>query len=195
MLTRIFINMLALFSLANLIACSFASPAPTPNAAEIEKEEQAVYSFFVSENRGLVLILQDTSVGVSDNDPQHAVDFIKSGFKDVSAETAACFKERNQQTTQLAPDMQLSVEYALLSADELKQITSQPNWSDVLNGKYPDSNGYTIFSRVGFNDTLDQAVIYVGSISGSMMGEGFYYLMKKQNGEWKIKEQMMVWIS
>jgi len=48
---------------------------------------------------------------------------------------------------------------------------------------------------VGFNNSLDQAVIYVGNMAGPLIGSGFYYLMEKKNGEWVIKEQVMVWIS
>jgi hypothetical protein len=28
-----------------------------------------------------------------------------------------------------------------------------------------------------------------------LMGSGSYYLMEKQNGEWILKDQVMVWIS
>ncbi len=54
----------------NLLACSVLTPAvPTPRAADIDKEEQAVYSFFVAENNK-ALILQDTSTNMSSDDPQ-----------------------------------------------------------------------------------------------------------------------------
>ena len=87
------------------------------------------------------------------------------------------------------------MDYVLLSADELAKISSQPNWGELLAKKYPNSHGYTIFSRVGFNKTLDQAVIYVGKVAGPMMGSGSYYLMEKKNGLWLLKEQINVWIS
>jgi hypothetical protein len=32
-------------------------------------------------------------------------------------------------------------------------------------------------------------------MGGPLMGSGFYYLMEKENGEWILKEQYMVWIS
>jgi hypothetical protein len=179
----------------NFIACSFLTPAtPTPSAADIEKEEQSVYSFFVSGN-GTALILQDTSTSISGDDPQKTVDFIKSGLKSVSKETLDNYLERNAAPSRLSLNMNLGMDYILLSEDELASITSQPNWGEVLSNKYPGSHGYTMFSRVGFNNSLDQAVIYVGNMAGPLMGSGYYYLMEKKNGEWVIKEQIMVWIS
>ena len=179
----------------NLLACSVLTPvAPTPKAADIDKEEQAVYSFFVAENNK-ALILQDTSTNISNDDPQQTVDFIKSGLKGISSETLDNYLERNKQPSQLSPDMDLGVDYVLLSREDLMKISSQPDWGQLLNSKFPGTHGYIIFSRVGFNNTLDQAIIYVGNVGGPMMGAGYYYLMEKQNGQWILKEQVMAWIS
>ena len=184
----------ALFTLS-FAACSFLTPAATPSAADIEKEEQAVYSFFVGGGERTVLILQDTSADISANDPQKSLDYIRSGLPSLSDEALDNFVQRNQQSGPLAPDMELDVDYILLSTEELSEITRQSNWGEVITQKYPGSYGYTMFSRVGFNNTLDQAVIYVGSMAAPLMGSGFYYLMEKENGDWVIKEQVMAWIS
>jgi hypothetical protein len=90
--------------------------------------------------------------------------------------------------------MDLGVGYVLLSSDEMSNIFLQPDGWDVFHQKYSRA-GYQVFSRVGFNNTLDQAVIYVGQMAGPLMGSGNYYLLEKENGEWILKEQIMVWIS
>lgn len=184
----------ALFTLS-FTARSFLTPATTPSAADIEKEEQAVYSFFVGGGERTVLILQDTSADISANDPQKSLDYIRSDLPSLSDEALDNFVQRNQQSGPLAPGMELDVDYILLSTEELSEITRQSNWGEVITQKYPGSYGYTMFSRVGFNNTLDQAVIYVGSMAAPLMGSGFYYLMEKENGDWVIKEQVMAWIS
>jgi hypothetical protein len=177
------------------IACSTLVPKPTPPAADIEKEEQAVYSFFVGADKGTVLILQETTTSISEMTPQELRQSIKSDFKSVSNETIDSFVARNAQPSQLSQGMNLGVDYTLLSTDELAKISSQPNWGELLAKKYPNSHGYNIFSRVGFNNSLDQAVIYVGKVAGPMMGSGSYYLMEKKNGEWILIDQVNVWIS
>lgn len=178
-----------------LLACSLFTPSPTPSDADIKKEEQAIYSFFVGANAGTVLILQETSTNISSTDAKDIRDNIMSGFKNISRETINSYLERNAKPSQLPPDMDLGVEYTLLTPEELSKITSQPNWHEILNEKYPGSGGYTIFSRVGFNNSLDQAVVYVGQVQGPLMGTGFYNLLEKQDGEWKLMDQIMVWIS
>ena len=191
LVNKLFIFVPVLFALA----CSTLTPKPTPLAADVEKEEQAVYSFFVYDKGGPALILQDTFTSINETDPKQSIDFIKSGLKGISKSTIDSYLVRNAKPSQLSPDMNLGMDYVLLTADELAKISSQPNWGELLTEKYPGSNGYTIFSRVGFNNSLDQAVIYVGKVAGPMMGSGFYYLMEKKNGEWLLKEQANVWIS
>ena len=196
MSTQIFKSALTMCLALVFLSCSFFTPKSTtkPSAADVEKEEQAVYSFFVPE-QGTALILRDTSTNISGDNPQQTIDSIKSNWKGVSEETLDSYLERNKQPSQLSPDMDLGTEYILLSTEELAKVTSQPNWHEALKDKYPNSNGYIMFSRVGFNNTLDQALIYVGNIAGPLAGAGYYYLMQKKNGEWTIKDQMMVWIS
>jgi hypothetical protein len=183
---------IAAFVLA-LTACG--PSASMPSQADIDKEEQAIYATFFSVNTRTAVILRDTSTTVSaDGSPEYMKN-IASSLPGISNETLDNFVQRNIKPGQLSPDMSLGVDYVLLSTDELAQITSQPNWGEVMNEKYPNSGGYKIFSRVGFNATLDQAMIYVGHVAGPMMGGGFYYLMEKQDGQWVIKQQIMVWIS
>lgn len=188
---RITLPVLVLF----ILACSLFTPNPAPATADIEKEEQAIYSFFVGDGTAPMLILQETSTSVDWEDPKEIKKNVLSGFKNISNQAIKSYLARNAQPSQLSPDMDLGVKYILLTQDELSQITSQPNWNEVLAEKYPGSGGYLIFSHVGFNNSLDQAVIYVGQVAGPLMGTGNYYLMEKQDGEWKIKEQIMVWIS
>ena len=198
MSTRFFRSVLVLSLVSVITACSlFASPsasAPTPSQADIEQEEQAVYAVFVGKGKGPALLLQDTSTGLLD-DLQQAIGNIKASLPGISNETIDSYAEWNAQPGQLSPDMQLGVDYMLLSADELAEISSQGNWHDILAEKYPGSNGYLIFSRVGFNRTLDQAVIYVGQVAGPLMGAGYCYLLEKQDSVWTIQEQVMIWIS
>lgn len=194
MSTRFFRPALLLFLIPAAIACSLFTSPPKPSQAEVEKEELAVYAFF-ARDKEMALILQDTSTGISDDDARTTIENLKGSLPGISKATIDNYIERNTQPAQLSPDMNLGVEYTLLSQQELANITKQPNWNEILAEKYPGSNGYLIFSHAGFNQTLDQAVIYVGQVAGPLMGSGSYYLLEKQNEEWKVKKEIGVWIS
>ena len=184
-----------IFLLLNVLACKALTPVPKADAADIDREEQAVYSVVVHSGDGSAVLLRETSSDISNDDPAQSLDYIKSGLPSASKETLNSFIDRNQEHTQLSPDMQLDVEYVLLSDDEQKSIFTQAEGWDTFYEKYPGSGGYTSLSRVGFNDELDQAVVYAGNMAGPLMGAGFYYLLEKKDGEWRIIEQVMAWIS
>ncbi len=173
---------LVTFFTSMLLACSLFTPKPEPSAAEIEREEQAVYSFFIGGNQGTTLILEHTTTDIGEDDPQKVIDFVRSGIKGISSDTIDSYLNRNAKPTLLSADMELGSSYVLLDENELHDITIHPNWAEALRQKYPGSNGYIMLSHVGFNRSLDQALIYVGYVGGPLMGSGSYYLMEKKNG-------------
>jgi hypothetical protein len=194
-----FKTLFAFLFTVNLFACN-ATPGgpaamPTPSLDQVTKEEQAVYSYFLSEVGEPAVILQNTSTFLIETDPQESIDYIKSGLDGLSDETFDNYLSRNAQPGPLPANMNLGVKYVLLTPDELTEISSQANWGQVLDERYPGSKGYTIFSRVGFNPSLDQALVYVANVGGPLVGSGSYYLMEKKNGVWVLIEQVNVWMS
>ena len=176
---------------------SAQTPTPAVSQANLEKEKQAVYASFFKNYSGMVILQEDTSTGFLPSSPeelQQRMEYITSGLPNASKETRNDFLARNRQSSQLSPDMQLGIRYILLSTEELSAIIDQPNGWDVFHEKYSLS-GYMQFSQVGFNKALEQAIVYIGSVPGPMMGSGNYYLMEKKGGQWIIKEQVLAWVS
>lgn len=170
---------------------------PVVSQADLEKEEQAVYASFFKNNSETIVIQKDTStrwLPSSEDELKQRMDYIASGLPNASSGTLDNYFQRNRQSTQLSPDMQLGIQYILLSADELSAVVDQPDGWEAFYKKYSPS-GYMQFSQVGFNNTLDQAIIYVGVIPGAMMGSGNYYLLEKKAGQWNIREQVLAWVS
>jgi hypothetical protein len=173
------------------------TPTPVVSQADLQKEEQAVYASFLKNNPETIVIQEDTStewLPSSEAELKQRMEYITSGLPNASNETLDDFFQRNRQSTKLAPDMQLGVHYILVSADEFSAVMDQPYGWDAFHEKYSPS-GYMQFSRVGFNDTVDQAIVYVASIPGPMMGSGNYYLLEKRAGQWSIREQVLAWVS
>jgi hypothetical protein len=173
------------------------TPTPVDSQADLEREEQAVYASFFKNNPETIVIQQEAStrwLASSEEELKQRMDYITSGLPNASNETLDNYFQRNRQPTQLSSDMQLGIHYILLSADDLSAVLDQPGGWEAFYKKYSPS-GYMQFSRVGFNNMLDQAIIYVGVIPGPMMGSGNYYLLEKKGGQWSIREQVLAWVS
>ena len=184
-----------------LAACTPTStPAPTPAADQLDREEQAVYAALLKQlySAPTFVIMDDTSTGPADgvDNTTQTLDYVLQNLHDVAQATVDSFRSRNEAAHPFSPDLDLGVPYSLLSQDQRNQIfgQNQSGW-EVFYNNYPNSPGITTLSRAGFNAAFDQALVYVGTQSNWLAGAGYYILMKKVNAVWTIDQRVMTWIS
>ena len=175
------------------------TPVPTPAADQVEAEEQAVYAFLLPkmyQNRGYVIMaLTATGPTGVDSTPQ-TLEYVLQNMHDVASETVNSFRSHNEASHPLRKDLDLGSPYTLLTQEARNQIfgQNQSGW-DIFYNRYPQAPGITTLSRVGFNSTLDQALVYIGTQSNWLAGAGYYVLLKKGESGWSIDQQVMTWIS
>ncbi len=198
-LVSLFLLTLAVFS-ANLTACTATpTPVPTLSTNQVDIEEQAVYTAvlqgMLSASSFVIMDTTATDPGGVENTVQ-TLDYVLKNMHDIAPETVDSFRVRNDAAYSIRPDMDLGVEYALLSQAERNQIfgQNQSGW-EIFYGRYPNRPGITTLSRVGFNAAFDQALVYLGTQSDWLAGTGYYVLLKKTNEAWTIDQKVMTWIS
>jgi hypothetical protein len=193
-------KLLLLLLVVYMVACTDTpTSSPTPSAGQVNLEEQAVYAFLLPkmyQHHGYVIMdTTATSVTGVDNTSQ-TLDYILQNMHDVANETLDGFRTRNDAAYPIRPDMKIDSPYTLLSQAGRSRIfgQNQSGW-DIFYNRYPQAPGITTLSRVGFNTTFDQALVYIGTQSNWLAGEGYYVLLKKADGVWSIDQQVMVWVS
>jgi hypothetical protein len=183
-----------------LAACT-ASPAQTPTASapQMDAEEQSVYAavllkLYAAPNYVIMNTSTTSLVGIEDT--SSTLDHVLLNMHDVGVETIQSFRNRNDAAYTLRPDMQIGAGYVLLTQVEKTGLFNQnrDGWQ-LFYEKYPDAPGITTLSRVGFNNALDQALVYAGTQSQWLAGAGYYLFLKKVNGTWTVLQQVMTWIS
>lgn len=175
------------------------APSPTPSTAQLDLEEQAVYTALLLKlhSASSYVIMNTTATGlVGVGNTESTLAHIVQDMRGVDPQTADSFKVRNDAPYPVSPGMDLGSGYVLLSQEEMSRIFSQnqDGWQ-VFYNRYPDTPGITTLSRVGFNDALDQALVYIGTMSHWLAGGGYYMLLIKVNGSWHVDQQVMTWIS
>jgi hypothetical protein len=90
-------------------------------------------------------------------------------------------------------------DYLLIKQEELDSLLKRDNsvfkdW-EAFQRKFPKSDGYYVFSRVGFNSEKTHAFVYVSFACGDMCGKGSYKLLIKENGVWKVKETIHLFVA
>jgi hypothetical protein len=184
-----------------LVACTgrVPTPAPTPSAEQMDAEEQAVYAALLQKlySASSYVIMDTTSTapgGVADT--AATLERILVDMQGVDPLTADSFSSRNVDSHPVHASMDLGASYVLLSQAEMNSFfgPNRDGWQSFYN-QYPDAPGITTVSRVGFNTSLDQALVYIGTMSHYLAGAGYFVLLKKVNGAWIVDQQVMTWIS
>ena len=181
-------------------ACTAKPTAlPTPASDQIEAEEQAVYAFLLPKmykNRGYVIMSTTATSATGVDNTAQTLDYVLQNMHAVAPETVDSFRVRNETAQPIPADMQLGSPYTLLSQTGKDRFFSQnqSGW-DIFYNHYPQAPGITTLSRVGFNTSFDQALVYIGTQSNWQVGAGYYILLKKVNEAWTIDQQVMIWVS
>jgi hypothetical protein len=174
-------------------------PSPPPSANQVDAEEKAVYAFLLPKmykNRGYVIMATTATSATGVDNTTQTLDYVLQNMHAVAPETVDSFRARNDAAYPIRPDMDLGNPYTLLTQAERSRIfgQNQSGW-EIFYNRHPQAPGITTLSRVGFNDSFDQALVYIGTQSNWLAGAGYYILLKKDAEGWSIDQQVMTWIS
>ena len=123
------------------------------------------------------------------------------GFKSKSSaaptqETLQDYQKKAQSVCTIVPGFGDPQSYKIISNAEIDRDFHKGHhgWEKFYE-KHPKSAGLWRFSRPGYNSAGDEALMYVSHSCGWLCGTGHLYLLSKENGEWTVKNRLMLWIS
>jgi hypothetical protein len=83
----------------------------------------------------------------------------------------------------------------IASDDVEKFFKKDGGWWGAFYKEHPKAGGFWAFSRPGYSPAHDESLVYVRHSCGGLCGTGHLYLLAKENGQWKVKNRLMLWIS
>lgn len=60
---------------------------------------------------------------------------------------------------------------------------------------FPGAAGIIAFSRVGFDSSLDEAIVSTSFYCGGLCGAGRRYILKIRRGKWEVTNKRLIWVS
>lgn len=170
--------------------------------SKLSNEEYKVLTLFLNKDAKSLLIIGNETTDEKKNIKAADLDFnfLKSQFEGILKETAIDFILKNRKTASLDRKIDTKAQYILLDRKTFESYFSNKRKSDKdpwknFYKRYPNSNGFTEFSRIGFSKDRKQAFIYVSNRCGWLCGSGYYYFLVKENDVWTIKGESMIWVS
>lgn len=185
--------------LIELGSVSVSAPRVGPGSDDgVSDEEYEIYSavikqIYLQPNTKLLIIEERTfryDFGIENDEPWREK---KKGVT-IHESAAADYETRNSSKWLLNKlSFKLPVKTNLITDHDLKAIF-HGSWGDLewINyyRRFPDSRGFIMLSRIGFNTERTQALLYVGSRCGPRCGDIHFLLLEKTNGTWTTKKEL-----
>jgi hypothetical protein len=171
----------------------------------LEDVDYQIYSTVLTEmqtNSKQLIVFQTSSKGMSISEEIGSdgyAKFLKSEIPDLDLTVFTDYNRINANAVNFDNKFTVnSKTVKLLGQEELNFIFSVPDinggWEKFYK-KYPNSNGYTRFSRIGYNTDKTWAILEIGNFYASLGAGGAIVILKKDNTAWKIVKIQPTWIS
>jgi hypothetical protein len=183
-----------LMALAWLFGCGH-SPAEVTDAEYRVLSAYTAGKFVGRERVGQIVIFNETLKGAEA--PQGIVDLNNiPGLNTVHSQVYRAFLDANLHASSFRRSFALPIPYQIVSSSEMHSIFGTPGdiWGRYCE-KYPNSPGLLRLSRVGFNSDGNQAALYVSIHCGGLCGGGYFVIMEKVDSNWKVVQEVQVWVS
>jgi hypothetical protein len=111
----------------------------------------------------------------------------------IAPELVESLERQNAQSHEISDLFSLNVKHVLVTEDEINNLMKGGEW-ELFYDKYPKSQGIISLSRVGFDASKTQALVYFGNPTSATSGGGAYILLEKKGGTWIVKREIPMWV-
>jgi hypothetical protein len=167
----------------------------------VEEDERTILAICLGLENDTAPMIVHASTGIGPGNRMHNDDlertreYLQRNLHDASEETIADFVAKNRQPYPVWPELCFGDRLIPLSDKEIRDIFAVNSGWDRFREAYPTSTGLAEFSRVGFDATRKEALVYVGVQFDWLMGSGSYQLMRHSDDGWHEVQSVMAWIS
>jgi hypothetical protein len=185
------------------------SAAVTPPRSDLEAERYAVYSAVIKDMYAeggvkLLVISRDTGCWTPSDEEKvgeerrSVEDYAVKKLPGLKLETVDDFNAEMKECVSLTKRLDIPLKYVFVTDEELKPIfpkDGKGTWWPGFYAKFPGSSGLISFSNVGFDRDVTQALVSTARGCGGLCGAGYYVLLEKEGGVWKVRSKTMTWVS
>jgi heat shock protein HslJ len=173
----------------------------------ISADENAVYSALIREwdgGQGPYVILNETRFNKAGATLEETFTFVRGQLPSTEADdpfaldptTLEDFEQKNLESSLLNEILNIGLPVTFITDEELEAILNtgeDADWAQFQE-RFSETQGIFTFSRVGFNEAGNQALVYLGIQREDFSG-GYYSLLVEREGLWSTVISFMVWDS
>ncbi|MEE9213741.1 MAG: hypothetical protein V3U54_02965 [Thermodesulfobacteriota bacterium] len=127
-------------------------------------------------------------------------DYARKEIKGLREDTIEDFLSKNENPVTLKNKFVEDLKVVLVTKERSREILLSKKAEDGYGWEefyklYPDSQGITELSRVGFSKDRMQALVYIGTQVNPLSGSGYLILLHWNGKSWGNPQYVMLWIS
>jgi len=192
------ISLILLSCIQNEIPLTLLTPADTSifeiDSTLYEIEKYIVYEKILGITTYQFIILDSTASDWWIEDyPDYLPERINS-IQQLKPETVQIYMEFNLKRYQIEPNFSDSLNYQLISPSRFDSIMTN-GWWPYFYTLYPNTHEVYNFTNPGFDRKFSQCIVYMGYLVYGRAGGGKFMYLEKENNNWLIKYEIMVWVS
>ena len=170
--------LLCLIFLFSLFGCN-SSTENNSAKQDPQIEQFAVYKAVITDSQSGIyyrkIFIEKNTIKAKMSDYQLLTD----NFRELDKATLSDYIEGTKNTVALADNFNLDSEIVFVDRSD-------------FSGK--QSSQSIAFSNAGFNNEMNQALVYLEIINDRRTSAGQFLLLFKENEKWKVKEKFAVWM-
>lgn len=121
--------------------------------------------------------------------------YLRGDVPEASADTISDFSKKNVEAGTVEAKFNAPVPCVIADEKECDAfISGKTDWAAFYK-KYSGAAGIVKFSKVAFGSKDDEALVEVAYHASKMSGFGKYFLLRRENGVWKVLKTFQIWMS
>jgi hypothetical protein len=185
------VTILSCVSILASVACKTGRSSEEPSVYEAALKHHL--SAFHSNRPRFLVIRENTAKNIHSEDDYW--EYLREQFPSISPQTLEECKTKNKDSKKLKR-FESSIDYVLFEEKDLEDIfkAGTDGWQNFYK-RYPGSSGFIELSQVGFNKTMDQALVFITDACGTECAVGRYMLLQRNSKGWEVVKAHTVFVS
>jgi len=166
-------------------------------SAECEVQSAILEQFYLSSHEHKIIVLDTAKIRLG---PDETVESI-AAFAQANLSTSISdhlltdYIQKNKNPELLCNLNQISSSYIMQDRLKLNDVLGETGSWDQLVTQYPQVTNIVAFSHVGFNEKMNQALVYTDAQGNFGSGQGLFFVLESRDESWIIIDSIVVWIS
>jgi len=147
---------------------------------------------FLDREKKLLVIVDQTSRGdYFDGNMNKTLQYVKKGLSGVSPELLESYRARNKKEYTLGGRLPIKSDYIFVTPEDIRNSFRDKGWSSFYL-RYPEAGGILGFSRVAYNRSGTEALVFASCAKGGTNFFTCYYRLVKADGLWKVMGEVIM---